>query len=161
MIGKSPLAAVPLALLLATAGAAAEPPGFVKPGERDRCPVCGMFVARHPDWVAQIHFKGGGREFFDGVKDLCLYYFGMRSSGGGRGPGDVTAVYVNDFYTLEPIDGKTAFYVVGSDVTGPMGKELIPFAHRDDAEEFRRDHAGRRIVVFDEIERELGNLKGP
>ena len=41
-----------------------------------------------------------------------------------------------------------------------MGRELIPFARRGDAEEFLRDHGGRRIVVLDEIERELPGLAG-
>ena len=67
-------------------------------------------------------------------------------------------MFVTDYYSLEPIDGRAAFYVIGSDVFGPMGKELVPFARREDAEEFLRDHSGRRIIVFDEIERELGAL---
>ena len=40
------------------------------------------------------------------------------------------------------IDGRSAHYVVGSDVTGPMGKELIPFATREAALEFSKDHGG-------------------
>ena len=53
---------------------------------------------------------------------------------------------MTDYYALEPIDGRTAFYVVGSDVFGPMGKELIPFAQRAQAEEFLKDHKGRAIL---------------
>jgi nitrous oxide reductase accessory protein NosL len=36
-----------------------------------------------------------------------------------------------------------------------MGHELIPLASREDAEEFMRDHRGRRILRFDEVTREL------
>ncbi len=46
----------------------------VKPGPRDRCPVCGMFVSKYPNWIAQIEFKDGSREFFDGPKDMFRYY---------------------------------------------------------------------------------------
>jgi nitrous oxide reductase accessory protein NosL len=39
-----------------------------------------------------------------------------------------------------------------------MGKELVPFARRADAEEFLRDHGGSRIVGFGDAERELKGL---
>jgi len=142
----------------AAAASAAAPPGFVKPGKDEKCPVCGMFVYKYPDWVAELRFRDGSRAVFDGAKDLFRYFFDARQFGGTKGRGDVAEVYVTDYYTLEPIDARPAFYVVGSDVYGPMGKELIPFARRADAEEFLRDHGGRTILVFDEIERELGAL---
>ena len=57
-------AALALAVLLL---AGPEP---VKPEPREKCPVCGMFVARYPDWVAGIRFQDGSRALFDGAKDL-------------------------------------------------------------------------------------------
>jgi len=39
---------------------------------------------------------------------------------------DIDSIYVTDYYNLTLIDGYQAFYVVGSNVYGPMGKELIP-----------------------------------
>jgi copper chaperone NosL len=45
--------------------------------------------------------------------------------------------------------------VIGSEVTGPMGHELIPLASRADAEEFLRDHQGRRILRFNEVGKEI------
>ena len=145
-------------LTLAAVSATAAPPGFVKPGKGEKCPVCGMFVYKYPDWVAEIVFKDGSREVFDGAKDLFRYYLDMRGFGGKKGQGDVAAVFVTDYYTLEPIDGRTALYVIGSDVYGPMGKELIPFERRKDAEEFLRDHGGRRIIGFGEAASELPGL---
>jgi nitrous oxide reductase accessory protein NosL len=142
----------------AAAASAAAPPGFVKPGKDEKCPVCGMFVYKYPDWVAELRFRDGSRAVFDGAKDLFRYFFDARQFGGTKGRGDVAEVYVTDYYTLEPIDARPAFYVVGSDVYGPMGKELIPFARRADAEEFLRDHGGRTILVFGEVEPELGAL---
>ena len=103
-------------------------------------------------------FADGSREVFDGAKDLFRYWFDMRAFGGKKGQGDVAAVYMTDYYALEPIDGRTAFYVIGSDVYGPMGKELVPFARREDAEEFLRDHGGRKIVDFGEVAPELPAL---
>jgi nitrous oxide reductase accessory protein NosL len=83
----------------------------------------------------------------------------MRAFGGTRSRADVAAIFVTDYYALEPTDAAAASYVLGSDVFGPMGKELIPFARRADAEEFLRDHHGSRIVGFGEIERELPGLR--
>ena len=156
-IGFAAALACAIALGSAVASVAA-PPGFVKPGRDEKCPVCGMFVYKYPDWVAELLFRDGSRAVFDGAKDLFRYFFDSRRFGGTKGRGDVAVVFVTDYYTLEPIDGKPAFYVIGSDVYGPMGKELIPFERREDAEEFLRDHGGRRIIVFDEVERELGGL---
>jgi nitrous oxide reductase accessory protein NosL len=56
------------------------------------------------------------------------------------------------------IDGLKADYVMGSDVYGPMGRELIPFAKSDDAKEFMKDHKGRTILKFNDIRVET--LKG-
>jgi len=141
------------------AAAPAPPPAvFVKPGKGEKCPVCGMFVHKYPDWAAGIVFKDGSREVFDGAKDLFRYYSDMRSFGGKKQREDVAAVFVTDYYTLEPIDAATALFVVGSDVYGPMGKELIPFARRPEAEEFLRDHGGRKIIGFDEAAPELPAL---
>ena len=36
----------------------------LKPSKKDKCPVCGMFVFKYPDWVAQIHFTDGPVFFF-------------------------------------------------------------------------------------------------
>jgi hypothetical protein len=49
--------------------------GPVKPHVNDKCPVCDMFPAKHPDFAAQIIFKDGSYAVFDGVKDLFKYYF--------------------------------------------------------------------------------------
>jgi nitrous oxide reductase accessory protein NosL len=44
-----------------------------------------------------------------------------------------------------------AFFVIGSDVHGPMGRELIPFGKPTDAEEFRRDHKGKSVLRFSDV----------
>ena len=49
-----------------------------KPGATDKCPVCGMFVAKYPDWVAEIIFKDGSAVYFDGCKDMFKYYFNLK-----------------------------------------------------------------------------------
>jgi nitrous oxide reductase accessory protein NosL len=40
------------------------------------------------------------------------------------------AIGVTDYYRVQRIDAHKAYYVVGSDVLGPMGHELIPLETR-------------------------------
>jgi nitrous oxide reductase accessory protein NosL len=63
----------------------------------------------------------------------------------------ITQTEVTDFYTLQAIDAKQAFYVIGSDVFGPMGNELIPFLTKEAAQNFMTDHRGEKIILFEEI----------
>ena len=62
---------------------------------------------------------------------------------------------MTDYYSLESIEGTRAFYVIGSDVFGPMGKELIPFGKETEAREFLKDHKGKKILRFQEITPEI------
>lgn len=121
------------------------------PGGKDKCPVCGMFVAKYPDWSAAIRFKDGTFRYFDGCKDLFTYYRNIGKYDPAKLPDAITAVIVKDYYSLKQIDGRKAFYVIGSNVYGPMGKELVPFEKGGDAGEFLRDHKGKRVVRFNEI----------
>ena len=123
----------------------------MKPTAKDKCPVCGMFVAKYPDFVTQIQFRDGVSVFFDGVKDMLKYYRNLSRYAPGRKQADISAVYVTDYYSLRYIDGRKAFYVSGSDVFGPMGKELVPFEKKSDAQEFLKDHKGRALITFKDI----------
>ena len=127
----------------------------VKPSPTDKCPVCGMFVAKYPDFVAVILFNDGSYAVFDGTKDMLKYYFNMKKYDRAKSPSDIKSIQVTSYYNLNPIDGHTAFYVLGSDVYGPMGIELIPFANQAEAQEFMKDHKGKAIVTFGEITREM------
>jgi len=121
------------------------------PGSRDKCPVCGMFVAKYPDWVASISIKNERDIFFDGPKDMFTYYLNRQKYNPAGSKNSVSGVHVKDYYTLRQIDGFTAYYVVGSNVFGPMGKELIPFKNVGDAKGFLRDHGGKMILRFNQI----------
>lgn len=117
----------------------------------DRCPVCGMFVYKYPKWVAQIVWKDGAAYFYDGAKDMFKHYFDPAKFTPGKTVADVGDIYVTDYYAVELIEAKSAFYVIGSDVLGPMGHELLPFKDRESAQEFLEDHQGKSILRFDEV----------
>ncbi|MFC2057618.1 nitrous oxide reductase accessory protein NosL [Campylobacterota bacterium] len=113
-----------------------------------KCPVCGMFVAKYPKWAALIDVEGK-KHYFDGVKDMMKFYIFDVDFPYDRSK--ITQVEVTDFYTLQAIDAKQAFYVIGSDVFGPMGNELIPFLTKEAAQNFMTDHRGEKIILFEEI----------
>ena len=152
------LAKAILVILLGGLLLAAEEARPLKPSAKDKCPVCGMFVAKYPDWLAQVLFKDGSRAYFDGAKDMFKYLFNLKKYNPAKTAGDVQAVYVTDYYELSPIDGREAFYVIGSDVYGPMGRELIPFKKEADARGFMKDHKGKTLLGFKEVT--AGVLKG-
>ena len=120
----------------------------VKPQPKDKCPVCGMFVAKYPHWVAEIIYDDGKTLFFDGAKDLFKFYFAPAKFQSKRRRQDIKAIYVTEYYYVSLIEAGSAFYVMGSDVYGPMGRELIPFKTEEDAREFWDDHKGKMIVTI-------------
>ena len=126
-----------------------------KPAVRDKCPVCGMFVVKYPDWLAAIRFRDGSHVFFDGAKDLFKYLHDPKKYDPARKRADIQAVAVMDYYGLTWIDARKAWYVLGSDVYGPMGRELIPLEREADAREFSKDHRGMKIIRFAEATPEV------
>ena len=47
---------------------------------------------------------------------------------------------------------------MGSDIYGPMGRELIPFEKETDAREFMKDHKGKSMLRFTDVTPDI--LKG-
>lgn len=119
--------------------------------KKDRCPVCGMFVYKYPKWVAQIYFNDGSAYFYDGAKDMFKHIFDTQKYTSGKTAEMMTKIYVTDYYEVELIDAKSAFYVIGSDVLGPMGHELLPFKDQESAQEFLEDHKGNSIIRYQDV----------
>jgi len=119
--------------------------------KKDRCPVCGMFVYKYPKWVAQIYFNDGSAYFYDGAKDMFKHIFETAKYTPGKTADMMTRIYVTDYYEVELIEAKSAFYVIGSDVLGPMGHELLPFKDMESAQEFMEDHKGNSIIRFQDV----------
>ena len=125
------------------------------PGPGDTCPVCGMFVARYPEWVATVLFDDGHADHFDGAKDFFKYLFDMEKYALGRTEDQIGGLGVTEYYGLKLIEAKAALYVAGSDVLGPMGHELIPLRDDVDAGDYMKDHRGKLLLRFDEVTPDL------
>jgi nitrous oxide reductase accessory protein NosL len=110
-----------------------------------------MYVPNFPDWATRVSFKDGSQAWFDGPKDLFIYLLDLKHYAGKRNPADIASIHVKDYYGLKYVDGRKAFFVLGSDVMGPMGKELVPFATEADARGFLKDHKGQKVLSFAEI----------
>ncbi len=134
---------------LAHAGAATVKVPAPKP--EDTCPVCGMFVAKYPYWIATVLFEDGHADHFDGAKDFFKYLLDMKKYARGRTREQIAVMGVTGYYDTRRINAKEAVYVIGSDVLGPMGHELVPLADDAEAKEFLGDHKGRRSLRFGEV----------
>jgi len=142
-----------LSFLTLWAACAAAREGVVvpRPGAKDLCPVCGMLVSKYPNWTTVVLYRDGHAHFFDGAKDMFKYLHNYSKYAPGHRKEDIAGIHVTEFYGLGKIDARKAFYVIGSDVLGPMGWELVPLETRADAEEFQKDHKGKQILTFEQV----------
>ena len=130
-------------------------PSDITPSQKYKCPVCGMYVSMFADWNARIEFKDSEYAIFDGAKDMFKYYLDIKKYNPSKSKDEVTAILVKDYYSTEDIDARQAYFVIWSDVYGPMGHEPIPFEKEADAREFLADHKGTTIIRFDDITKEM------
>ena len=128
---------------------------MIKVPEDAKCPVCGMFVSKYPKWVAQIDVKEKYSHYFDGVKDMMKFYFNPNKFEHNHTKNDIAKMLVTDYYSLNAIDAKGAYFVIGSNIYGPMGEELIPFKSEKEANDFSKSHFGKKVLKFDEITEDI------
>ena len=120
------------------------------------CGKCGMYPAKYPRWQSQIVFKGGSMTPFDGCKCMFNFLFAMDEYDKIHSLDDVSIAWVKDFNSGKWINAEDAYYVVGSNMMGPMGRELIPFADQGEAMKFHQEQGGNRMNY---AEISLGVLK--
>ncbi len=143
-----------IAIYLARAESTVHKHNVIEVPKDAKCPVCGMFVSKYPKWVAEVQIDGY-THYFDGVKDMMKFYFKPASFHKKATQSMITKLLVSDYYTLKAVDAKSAWYVIGSNIHGPMGHELVPFGNKKDAETFEKDHYGKKVVSFEQITPEM------
>jgi len=119
----------------------------IKVPKEAKCPVCGMFVAKYPKWAALMVINSKNY-YFDGIKDMMKYYFFDGDFSYDRTK--IDKILVTNYYTLKEINAKDAFYVYDSKIFGPMGRELIAFKTKKEAQNFINDHGGK-LMRFSDI----------
>jgi copper chaperone NosL len=120
-----------------------------------KCPTCGMRVASFENWHTQIVYDDGTNDAFCAVKCLMAFYFEPSTYSGKEKASPGKTLYAKDYYSQHWHDMKKMFFVPGSDVLGPMGKDLVPFSNLEHAKTFLKDHNGSKIFTFDEITPDL------
>lgn len=113
------------------------------------CPVCGMKPEESKLGPAAAVFKDGKVVGFDAPGDMFRYVLDSKKY--GFDAGNVKDLFVTEHGTKNFIDAKKALYVVGSDVTGDMGPEVVPFSKQEDAEKFKSEHHGKNVAAYVQI----------
>ncbi len=115
---------------------------------------CQMIVADHPGPKAQIFLRGRKTPlWFPSVRDA--FAFLMLPSDDDR----IHAIYVTDMAVAKNYErpetgtwteGKSAYYVLGSNLKGGMGlPEIVPFSSEKAARSFIEEHGGRLSRMAD------------
>lgn len=116
------------------------------------CPVCNMKAETGNLGPAAVVFSDGKVVAFDGAGDFFRYV--LAPSKYGFDPVHIKSLFVTEYGTKKMLDAKQAFYVTGSDVSGGMGPEAVPFSKKEDAEKFKADHKGNAVVGFADVKPE-------
>jgi copper chaperone NosL len=119
--------------------------------ESDRCPVCAMFPARRPQTAAAMTLKSGETYYFCG--NGCLLRTWLRPTVYLNQPRvAIDRLVVRDYFSGQPIDGRTATWVAGSDVVGPMGPAIIALGDAAQLEIFKTRHGGKTVFTLDQVD---------
>ena len=112
-----------------------------------------MKVYKNPKWVCKIELINGKKLFFVSPKSMIEFYHqpGKWFDIGVKSEADFKDILVTDFKTGLAVKAKGAFYIYGSNVTSPAGDDLVPFDSYAAAEEFSKEHNGKRILSFKEV----------
>lgn len=111
---------------------------------RPRCAQCGMFVDLAPRWRAGALNEAGSEVSFDSPKCLLRWLASERGRG-AQGP------WVTEYYGQRHAEVSSVWWVIGSDVEGPMGRDLVPLDSEQAAQRFLTEHHGAKVLRRDDI----------
>lgn len=142
--------------------------------QSDECEVCGMVIPNHPGPSAEVFYADEQPSGHENPAHFCSTWEAFRYDFERQDRGWTRQVfYVTDYSGVEYelttdggdvllsthpeaeafVDATTVTFVVGSEVKGAMGRDLIGFSAVDDAEAFQSDHGGD-LLAFDEVTRD-------
>lgn len=120
--------------LLSAAGCRAKPD--------PRCKHCGMKIDPASQWRTELVADDGKVTSFDAPR--CA----LQSWRSGATP--AKSVRVQEYYDRQTRDGADLRFIVGGDVIGPMGPDLVPVDPAR-ASKFIQDHAADHALKLDEV----------
>jgi nitrous oxide reductase accessory protein NosL len=119
-----------------------------EPTEKDVCTVCGMYPASYPKHNCQIWTMDDSTLHFCSTQ--CMVNYNADPSKYVKEPAKTKMAWVTLFSDGMYESAFGTYYVVGSQVNGPMGREAIPFKLKKNAEEFVMANGGK-IVSFPQL----------
>lgn len=121
-----------------------------KPAEQ-RCKHCGMKVDPSSAWRADLVAADGTTSSFDTPRCALTSW---RS-----GKSQAVSLRVQEYYERTWRNAEELRFVIGGDVVGPMGPDLVP-VDPSRATKFIQDHGADRALRLDEITTDvLGDIK--
>ncbi len=117
------------------------------------CPLCGMIPARYPQFHCQLVLKSGDYVAFDSAAGLLTYLLFPDKT--GMEPGEVSQVYFKDYVTETWIPSDQTYFVVGSEIMGPMGIEFLAVDTEENALVVKRQEKGELIIQYQQIDRQF------
>ena len=115
---------------------------------KDICPVCDMYPARYPKNKCQLQTMDG--EVIHFCSTQCLFEYLKNPGKYGKPALKSKFVWVVDYDNGQWIYANAAYFVIGTEVAGPMGKEAYPFVNKKIAQNFAAAHSGK-ILRFAEV----------
>lgn len=113
------------------------------PASAARCAFCGMKIKEDNAFRVKAKLQDGTDAAFDSPR--CAFEAHVNPA-----KYKVASLSLQEFYDRTWHEPSELHYVIGSDVMGPMGHDLIPVlpAHE---QKLMKDHKGKRIVVLSDI----------
>lgn len=117
----------------------------------ERCKNCGMRIDPTSPWRTELVSEDGKVTSFDTPR--CAFQ-SWRS-----GATAAKTLRIQDYYDRQWREGPSLRFMIGGDVTGPMGPDLVP-VDPSRASKFIQDHGAERALREDEVTASvLANLK--
>lgn len=113
------------------------------------CSYCGMPSQEFPQWNVKMMSKKG-EQWFCSPRCMFLNVLDKENTASA-----IQSIQVTDYYESQKIDGQKAFYVIKSDVIGPMGQDLVPFSEENAAKDFQKEHGGEKVLKYSEVSLEI------
>lgn len=132
--------------LLAAVAAAALAAACKRKQSEQRCGHCGMKIDPESAWKADLVAADGAVTSFD--TPWCA----LTAWRSGKTP--ATSLRVREYYEGRVRSAEELRFVVGGDVVGPMGPDLVPVEPSRVAK-FIQDHRAERALRLDEIDADV------
>jgi copper chaperone NosL len=147
--------------------------------QSDTCDVCGMVIPNHPGPTSEIFYadeEPNGHPNparFDSTWEAFQFDFERQSRGWSREAFYVTDYSAVDYEVFEDggdtlvtthpdseafADAEDVTFVVGSEVVGAMGRDLLAFGDEADAEAFQSEYGGDLATFGDVTESMVASL---